>query len=1008
MTERDLAATILAAAAGSGAATAEDVLPGIVEGPVVELEPTDERPAETGFGSPQDEGIVRVFVSSTFRDMQAERDELARLVFPELRRRCRARGIEFAAIDLRWGITATQAARGEVLEICLDEIDRCRPFFVGILGSRYGWIPDPPGADALGDHPWLARYPGASVTELEWRHGVLNDPGAATAFFYFRRYDPAGEADGPGVVEPDEAPDRLASLEAEVRSAGLRARDDFASLEELGALVLDDLWPAIERILPPEGVVTDADRRHRAQRAFLDDRLRIYIDRPEYFARLDEHAGAAGRAPLLVSGGAGAGKSALLANWVDRRRRVEPEATVVFHSVTASPGSTDYRGLVRSVIEEIERTAAGSDRPRSDADSITEYLGGHDLLGDDALVPALGEKLARAAASGRVVLVLDGLDQMLDATEAADLLWLPELPENVAVIVAARAGRVADRVARSATDRVEVTPLTESERERMITEQLHVLHGKRLDTDQTRQIARAPQAANPLFLKTFLEELRALGSFERLDETITHYLAAESTGELVDRILERCERDYEPGGSGGVGAAMTAIWASSLGLAESEILALGGIPQAFWSPLRMALQESLVSYSGLVDFAHDEIGDAVAARYLPTPEDRRAAHRRLAGFFASQQPDGRTAVELLHQLDAAEDWEDLADALRDLPVLAEAWEIAKPDVWRHWEHVTGATGLTLADAYADVVARPADFDREHVWAVAALLSTMRQADAAIPLQRRLVEEARAGGNAARLQAALGNLGLSLFLNGGYDEALECHAEEEGICRRTGDGQELEMCLGNKANVLLALERWDEARRALDEAAGLCRRQGDTQQLGRRLASLAQLLTEQGDLLAAEAALREAVPILEAGRDHIALEAGVRRLNDLGVALKNAGHYDLADACYLNTERLARALGRPGLVASALMNRGVVLGRMRRTGEAITLLEEAEVVARGAGDPDVLMRCLLNRAGRLVDAGRAGEIQPLLEEAMTLARETGQTELLPDMEAMNADARSHLW
>jgi telomerase protein component 1 len=32
---------------------------------------------------------VRVFVSSTFRDMHAERDHLVRVVFPELKKLCR-------------------------------------------------------------------------------------------------------------------------------------------------------------------------------------------------------------------------------------------------------------------------------------------------------------------------------------------------------------------------------------------------------------------------------------------------------------------------------------------------------------------------------------------------------------------------------------------------------------------------------------------------------------------------------------------------------------------------------------------------------------------------------------------------------------------------------------------------------------------------------------------------------------------------------------------------------
>ena len=89
--------------------------------------------------------LIRIFISSTFRDFLAERDELVKKVFPELRRRCRAHHIEILEVDLRWGVTEEQSQRGETLRICLDEIDRCRPsapvYFIGLLGERYGWIP---------------------------------------------------------------------------------------------------------------------------------------------------------------------------------------------------------------------------------------------------------------------------------------------------------------------------------------------------------------------------------------------------------------------------------------------------------------------------------------------------------------------------------------------------------------------------------------------------------------------------------------------------------------------------------------------------------------------------------------------------------------------------------------------------------------------------------------------------------------------------------------------------
>lgn len=86
--------------------------------------------------------VVRVFVSSTFDDMHAERDHLNQTVFPEIRSRCLRRGVEFLGVDLRWGITRREDEEQGVLALCLAKIDRC-PYFLGLLGDRYGWVPPP-------------------------------------------------------------------------------------------------------------------------------------------------------------------------------------------------------------------------------------------------------------------------------------------------------------------------------------------------------------------------------------------------------------------------------------------------------------------------------------------------------------------------------------------------------------------------------------------------------------------------------------------------------------------------------------------------------------------------------------------------------------------------------------------------------------------------------------------------------------------------------------------------
>ena len=92
--------------------------------------------------------VFRVFVSSTFRDLKAERDALQEKVFPELRAHCAAKGYAFQAVDLRWGIREEASAGQRTMRICLSEVARCqevspRPNFVVLLGDRYGWRPLP-------------------------------------------------------------------------------------------------------------------------------------------------------------------------------------------------------------------------------------------------------------------------------------------------------------------------------------------------------------------------------------------------------------------------------------------------------------------------------------------------------------------------------------------------------------------------------------------------------------------------------------------------------------------------------------------------------------------------------------------------------------------------------------------------------------------------------------------------------------------------------------------------
>src|SRR5262245_41676698 len=161
---------------------------------------------------------VRVFVSSTFLDMQAERDRLNRFVFRELRSRCERRGVEFVGVDLRWGITEEQSRLRGTTRLCLDEIDRCRPFFIGLVGERYGWVapPDDVVASEFERVRSRSELPAADAELLD-RLYVLDDT-----------VEPARFTIRPGTTVPDA---NIAQLIAAWQQAGLDAGQSVTALE---------------------------------------------------------------------------------------------------------------------------------------------------------------------------------------------------------------------------------------------------------------------------------------------------------------------------------------------------------------------------------------------------------------------------------------------------------------------------------------------------------------------------------------------------------------------------------------------------------------------------------------------------------------------------------------------------------------------------------------------------------------------------------------------------------
>jgi len=595
---------------------------------------------------------VRIFLSSTFRDFGEERDLLVRKVFPKLRARLRDRFVELVDVDLRWGITAEQAERGEVLPICLAEIDRARPYFIGMLGERYGWIPpaDKFPCELLDSHGWLREHLGGkSVTEFEILHGVLNNPAmAGRAFFYFRSSEYASAKGGDYLAASPVDSERQRELKERIQSTGFPVFD-VANPENLATHLEQRLWDELDARYPADLVPDLFEKENIRHQAFALPKRRLYLGGAGYFQMLGELLGA-GKQRIVIEGDSGAGKSALLANWAFWHRECHPSDLVHEYYLDASGDSGDPVQLAARWIETISRLTGSSLKQSLDTAEVFEHLS-HSM----AEASSYAEKHQL-----RWVFILDSLNSL---TDLGDLRWFPEfLPPRIHLVVSCLAGDVRDALdLRGCWSGLDVKPLT-AEQSRELLVNFLGRYNKNLPTALVRKLLVHHLSSNPLFLRTLAEELRLFGVHEELEGRLDECLRSKTIDDLFERVLQRVEGDC---GHVVVIGVMESIWASRSGLTEEEILRINGIVPADWAAIRYALDEALLESAGRITFAHDHIRVAVRDRYLRDSTRQVAVHRRLGEWFSLLSPNARRAEEEPWQWRSAKDWVRLKESLLD-------------------------------------------------------------------------------------------------------------------------------------------------------------------------------------------------------------------------------------------------------------------------------------------------------------------------------------------------------
>mmetsp|Transcript_14593 Transcript_14593/g.24120 ORF Transcript_14593/g.24120 Transcript_14593/m.24120 type:complete len:672 (+) Transcript_14593:449-2464(+) len=518
----------------------------------------------------------------------------------------------------------------EGLEICITEALRCRPYFLCLMGERYGACEaTQPGATWLNDYfevaqktyPWVQNLRDRSITEIEIRAATLNNQWGRTDlkrnWFFFK--DPELSRGKPGWTEGNaRAKQQLADLKKEIKSIY-----NVTEYNDINKMV-EDACERIKAILGKDFREQEKVHSMDAQEAYIKNRLKSYVGCPKLSLN-DQEKNAVLELKnteeklFCITGASGTGKSALLCSFADTIQKEIREGTskdrLLYHFIGATNDSSD----IDSMLQRLLKVATGTTKVEEKGQKLR-------IRFQDVLKSRQGD--------GRTILILDGLDQLDE--KAQDLSWLPAmLPSHLKIITSALEGKALGVLRCRNAAVATLLPFDAKTKKEAVDEYLK-LYGKKMTPGQVDLLCALEKTNNPLFLRVLLNHLISYGTYQeamKSDDIFREYIKANLSAKDLEGLFALVLESWV-----GVYGDMIVPWTLKLlqvsrrGLSEKEVRQLvsgneekgadrkaEGEKGFLWYAFRHAAAEFLVSQTGRLSFFHKALRNAVALKFLRIP-----------------------------------------------------------------------------------------------------------------------------------------------------------------------------------------------------------------------------------------------------------------------------------------------------------------------------------------------------------------------------------------------------
>ena len=563
---------------------------------------------------------IRIFISSTFKDLQNEREILVRSVFPRLRSAFKDRSVEIIDVDLRWGLPEDLAESGKIIEICLGEVLRCKPFFMGIVGNRYGYEPNDYEIDhATSDlKSYVGRESllGMSITEMEIRTGMNALLGKTEYSFYLKK----GKDDDT----------KLSNLKAELLEHGAKYYDDLDTFEHLAYTIL---FEQINRTIPtletPYG-----DDEYLSHLSLLNERTSNYVPMDsdtEMVGVVDANR------YVHVYGTKGSGKTSRMAHLIEEFG-VKRNGNVFFHFSGLGSDSGD----LHAITERLRKF-------------IASYVGEFDTV-TDTDESRLKEILGIWPTNRQLYVFLDAIEKIKTKHNLELMLFrITEEQPSVHIICSS-----IEPVNESGIPEFEITPLRLSEKKHLLESYLH-RYSKTLSQKQIDMIISNKSLDSPLMLRAVSNLLRVYGDYDTFNEYVKKLSSVTDLSEMYKLMRENVaciltNFRYDPED---VDRILCLLAYSYNGMRELDIGAILEIPTFSRIMVLQAFELFISDVRGNLRIDHDLISDCIMRM---GHELEKSIRRSIIDYFKGGN-DGPAYAELAYQYGELNQFEELTELL---------------------------------------------------------------------------------------------------------------------------------------------------------------------------------------------------------------------------------------------------------------------------------------------------------------------------------------------------------